>query len=233
VPVPSVAVKAVIFDFSGTLFRCEEADAWLRATLAKAGIEATEEEIEHYAGRLHASGGQPGGHSDVSVPPHLEQLWQDRDLDHVTHRTVYTELTRLAGLPWPGIEEMLYDRHWEPLAWHPYPDTRAALESLRERGIQAGVLSNIVSDIRQVFVNYGLDALIAGYVLSYEHGIQKPDPEIFLRACEMLGQDPADVLMVGDNEAADGAATAVGCSFRAVSHLPVSQRPRALLDAVR
>jgi len=119
-------VKAVIFDFSGTLFRCEETAGWLRATLAGAGIEASEEEIAHY----------------------------------------------------------------------------------------------------------GLDGLVAGYLLSYEQGIQKPDPEIFRRACDLLGHDPADVLMVGDNAIADGAATAIGCAFRLVPHLPVSERPAALLEAV-
>lgn len=225
-------MKAVIFDFSGTLFRCEDAAAWLRATLAEAGIETTEEEIAHYAARLDASGGQPGGHSDFPVPEHLAELWKNRDLDPESHQRVYTELMRQADLPWRGIEERLYDRHWRPRAWVPYPDTRAVLEGLAGRGMPVAVLSNIVSDVREVFAHYGLDGYVAAYVLSYEQGIQKPDPEIFRRACDLLGHDPADVLMVGDNAIADGAATQIGCVFRLVPHLPVAERPSALVEAV-
>ena len=33
--------KAVIFDFSGTLFHCEDTESWLRGALGQAGIVAT------------------------------------------------------------------------------------------------------------------------------------------------------------------------------------------------
>jgi FMN phosphatase YigB (HAD superfamily) len=224
-------VKAVIFDFSGTLFHCGEARRWLQDTLAAAGIEASDEEITRYAQRLHDSGGQPGGHSgDFPVPARLQPLWQRRDLDPAAHRAVYIELMRRAELPWPGIEDMLYDEHW--LSWEPYPDTRQALEILKQREIPVVVLSNIPRDIRPIFAGYGLDPLIAGYVLSYEEGVQKPDPEIFRRACDLLGHDPSDVRMVGDSVLADGAAADIGCEFRAVENLPVGQRPTALLEAI-
>lgn len=223
----------MIFDFSGTLFHCARVQDWLAGTLADAGLAATTDQIACYAGRLHDSGGQPGGHGgDVPLPDRLRPLWQRRDLDPSAHRAVYTELMRLAELPWPGIEDRLYDQHWRPDAWVPYPDTRQVLESLRRREIPVAVLSNIPRDIRPIFRFHGVDALVAEYVFSYAEGIQKPDPEIFRRACRRLGHDPADVLMIGDNPTADGAATAIGCEFRAVAHVPVTQRPDALLAAV-
>jgi HAD superfamily hydrolase (TIGR01493 family) len=226
-------VKAVIFDFSGTLFHCEQTQGWLRNTLADAGIEATEEEIARYATRLHETGGQPGAYSgDIPIPDRLVPLWRRRDLDPPAHRAVYIELMRLAELPWPGIEDLLYEHHWRPETWVPYPDTRQALEILKRREIPVAVLSNIPRDVRPVFRHNGIEPLIKGYVFSYEVGAQKPDPEIFHRACDVLGHDPADVLMVGDNEAADGAATSVGCEFRQVTHLPVTQRPSALVEAI-
>jgi putative hydrolase of the HAD superfamily len=226
-------VKAVIFDFSGTLFRCAETQAWLASTLTDAGIEAADDQVAYYAARLHASGGQPGGHSgDVPLPDRLRPLWERRDLDPSAHRAVYTELMRLAELPWPGIEDLLYDQHWHPNTWLPYPDARQALESLLEQRIPVAVLSNIPRDVRPIFRHHGLDPLITGYVFSYAEGLQKPDPEIFRRTCALLGHDPADVLMIGDNPIADGAATAIGCEFRAVVHLPVDQRPDALLNAI-
>jgi HAD superfamily hydrolase (TIGR01509 family) len=224
----------VIFDFSGTLFRCVPAQTWLIDTLTDAGIEATDDQIAYYAARLQDSGGQPGGYSgDVPLPDRLRPLWERRDLDPSAHRAVYTELMRMAELPWPGIEDLLYEQHWHSRTWVPYPDTRQALESLHDRGIPVAVLSNIPRDVRPVFRYHSLDPLISGYVFSYAEGRQKPDPEIFRRACGLLGHDPADVLMIGDNVAADGAATAIGCQFRAVAHLPVDQRPDALLAAIR
>ncbi|MBV9446284.1 MAG: HAD-IA family hydrolase [Streptosporangiaceae bacterium] len=226
-------VKAVIFDFSGTLFRCEDTRSWLRGALAEAGIDAPDAEITGYAERLRVSGGQPGGHADFAVPEHLTSLWRRRDLTAADHRAAYTALIRLAGLPWPGLDEILYDRHRLPQAWRRYPDTLAVLEVLAEHGIPVAVLSNIGWDLRPVFEYHGMAHLVASYVLSFEVGMQKPDPRIFRLACDLLGEDPRDVLMVGDNLVADGGATEIGCSFRAVGHLAVSERPRALLDAVR
>jgi HAD superfamily hydrolase (TIGR01509 family) len=233
-PVASSLVKAVIFDFSGTLFRCAQPQTWLTDTLADAGLDATDDQIAYYAARLHDSGGQPGGHGgDIPLPDRLRPLWARRDLDPPAHQAVYTELMRLAELPWPGIEDLLYERHWHPRTWVPYPDTRQALEILRDRGIPVAVLSNIPRDVRPIFRYQGLDALVLHYLFSYEEGLQKPDPEIFRRACGLLGHKPADVLMIGDSVSADGAATTIGCQFRAVAHLPVDQRPDALLAAIR
>ena len=50
-----------MFDFSGTVFRIEPCADWLRGALDSAGVEASEEEIAYWAGRLEQSGAQPGG----------------------------------------------------------------------------------------------------------------------------------------------------------------------------
>jgi HAD superfamily hydrolase (TIGR01509 family) len=65
-------------------------------------------------------------------------------------------------------------------------------------------------------------------VLSYEHGVQKPDPRLFRTACTALGVEPRDVLMVGDDRRADGGAAALGCGVHFVDHLPAAQRPSGL-----
>lgn len=94
------------------------------------------------------------------------------------------------------------------------------------------MVSNIGWDLRPVFREHGLDAYVDTYVLSYEHGVQKPDPRLFSVACEALGTDPRRVLMVGDNRVADGGAAALGCRVHFVDHLPVAQRPGALLPVL-
>ena len=79
-----------------------------------------------------------------------------------------------------------------------------------------------------VFRAHGLDALVDAYVLSFEHGLQKPAAGLFATACSLIGRDPAEVVMVGDDRTADGGAAALGCEVRFVDHLPVSERPDGL-----
>jgi putative hydrolase of the HAD superfamily len=120
-----------------------------------------------------------------------------------------------------------------PAAWSPYPDAPEVLRGLRERGIRVGVVSNIGWDLRPVFREHGLDQYVDAYVLSYEHGIQKPDPRLFAVACEALQAEPRETLMVGDDRRADGGASALGCRVHFVDHLPADERPdglRAVLD---
>jgi putative hydrolase of the HAD superfamily len=122
-----------------------------------------------------------------------------------------------------------------PAARSPDPDALGVLRTLRERGIAVGVVSNIGWDLRPVFREHGLDPYVDTYVLSYEHGIQKPDPRLFEKACTRLGADPRQVLMVGDSRHADGGASALGCRVHFVDHLPVAERPdglRPVLDLV-
>jgi len=97
------------------------------------------------------------------------------------------------------------------------------------------VVSNIGWDLRPVFRAHGLDPYVDAYVLSYEHGVQKPDARLFKTACAALGVEPGDVLMVGDDRRADGGAAALGCGVHFVDHLPVAGRPdglRPVLDLV-
>lgn len=223
-----LGLKGCMFDFSGTLLRIEPPERWLRAVLGRSGIALPEAESASYAHRLSRAGGQPGGASPEVVPPGLEQLWQERDLSAEHHRTAYTRLAREAELPWEDLYEALYDRHMEPAAWAPYPDTAEVLGELRERGVPVAVVSNIGWDLRPVFREHGLDRFVDVFVLSFEHRIQKPDPRLFRIACEGLGLAPETVAMVGDDPHADAGAAALGCPVHLVDHLPVDRRPDGL-----
>ncbi|GLP64471.1 hydrolase [Streptomyces sp. TUS-ST3] len=222
-------MAAVLFDFSGTLFRIESTESWLRAVLDEAGLTLTEAELTRAVRELESVGALPGGVAPrVSMPEELTAVWGVRDESAELHRAAYTGLSRLVPLPDPALHDALYDRHMLPAAWEPYPDAAEVLQALRERGIKVGVVSNIGWDLRPVFRAHGLDPYVDVYVLSYEHGIQKPDPRLFKTACTALGSEPGDVLMVGDDRRADGGAAALGCAVHFVDHLPAAQRPDAL-----
>ncbi|MEU6089924.1 HAD-IA family hydrolase [Streptomyces sp. NPDC047085] len=225
-------MTAVLFDFSGTLFRIESAESWLRAALKETGSSLSEPELALAASALEAAGALPGGAGPVEIPEELAALWAVRDQSAESHRAAFTALSRRVPLPDPDLHDALYERHMSPSAWTPYPDAAEVLRTLRERGIGVGVVSNIGWDLRPVFREHGLDACVDAYVLSYEHGVQKPDPRLFSAACAQLGADPRQVLMVGDSRPADGGAAALGCRVHFVDHLPVPQRPDALLPVL-
>jgi HAD superfamily hydrolase (TIGR01509 family) len=212
----------VLFDFSGTLFRLEH----FAAALDGLADLHTEERVELMR-RLTA----PVGPS-AYLPAERQDDWARRDLDSDLHRTIHIELLERTGLDRPGLAERFYERLINPDYWAPYPDTAAVLRDLAAAGIPVGVVSNIAWDIRAVFRRHGLYELVTGWVLSYEEGRIKPDPELFRLACLRIGVSPRDVLMIGDSEEADGGAAALGSRVAIVDPLPTAERPDALLSAL-
>jgi HAD superfamily hydrolase (TIGR01549 family) len=223
-----MAIKGVLFDFSGTLFRIESTRHWLTAVLDEIGTVLPPGEVDRLTQELERAGALPGGAAPQAVPAHLAELWATRDESAERHRAAYTGLARQVELPDPRLYDALYDRHMSPAAWQPYPDAADVLAALQQQGIRVGVISNIGWDLRPVVRAHGLDDAVDAYVLSYEHGIQKPDPALFRIACDALGTDPHDVLMVGDDRTADAGAAAIGCAVRFVDHLPAERRPDGL-----
>ena len=213
-----MAIRGVLFDFSSTLFRLEPDLSWLDGTGLDGHAQA-EIMVQLTLG--------PSRH----LPDDLRAEWDNRDLDPETHRRVYLGAYRAAGMDKaPGIAERLYEGMIAPESWKPYPDTVEAVRAVRAAGLPVGVLSNIAWDIRPVFERHGLD--VDAYVLSYEEGVVKPDPKIFTLACERIGVAPADVLMVGDSDEADGGAAAIGCRFARVAPVETTDRPDSLVNAL-
>ncbi|SFP52817.1 Haloacid dehalogenase superfamily, subfamily IA, variant 2 with 3rd motif like haloacid dehalogenase/haloacid dehalogenase superfamily, subfamily IA, variant 3 with third motif having DD or ED/haloacid dehalogenase superfamily, subfamily IA, variant 1 with third motif having Dx(3-4)D or Dx(3-4)E [Amycolatopsis arida] len=221
-------IDAVLFDFSGTLFRLEQDETWLDGLTDVHGDPLDIEAQAELMRRMTAPVGQV-----VELSDEYLHAWHHRDLDPDLHRKVYLEVLRRSGVPRVEQAKALYDRLVDPEQWTPYPDTEAALKAAAGRGLTVGVLSNIAFDIRPAFGQRGLDAYVDEFVLSYEVGAIKPQPEIFHTALDRLGVAAEHTLMVGDSEEADGGARAVGCAFALVEPLPTTERPDALLAALR
>lgn len=207
-------IHGVLFDFSGTLFHLEpdvEGQPLDRARL----VETLTSPVT------------------PNLPSELLDAWERRDLDPETHRMVYLAALTSAH---PGVAadvlESAYELVFRPEFWMPYPDTVPVLRGLRAAGIPVAVVSNIPWDIRGVFERTGVGELVDEYVLSYAEGVMKPDPKIFLTACQRIGVAPEQALMIGDSVEADGGATAVGCRFVMVARIPPRDRPSALVEAL-
>lgn len=113
------SVRGVMFDFSGTLFRIEPTEDWLRAVVADAGIDLPEAELISCAALLEEAGALPGGASPRLLPARLEPLWRERDLSPEQHRAACTALAREVPLPSAELADALYERHRSPAAWRP------------------------------------------------------------------------------------------------------------------
>lgn len=223
-----VAIRAVLFDFSGTLFRLEQDETWLTNVTGDDGERLDFETQAELMRRMTAPVGQV-----AELDEEYRHAWDNRDLDPVLHRKVYLEVLKQSGVPRVDQAEALYDRLITPARWTPYPDTDAALKGCSGAGARVAVLSNIAFDIRPAFSARGWDAYVDEFVLSFEVGAIKPQRAIFQTAVERLGVPPEETLMVGDSEEADGGAKAIGCAFALVKPLPTVERPNHLLTALR
>ncbi|WP_027942930.1 HAD family hydrolase [Amycolatopsis taiwanensis] len=222
-----MTIQAVMFDFSGTVFRLEQDPSWLAEFTDDNGAALDIEARTEIIRRMTAPSGQV-----VELSEEYQYAWENRDLDPALHVKVYLEVLRRSGLR-PKQAEALYARVIDPAEWTPYPDAEAAFKGLAGKGLKVGVLSNIAFDIRPAFAAHGLDGYVDEFVLSFEEGAIKPDPAIFRTLLERLGVAPENALMVGDSEEADGGARALGCRFALVEPLPTVERTDGLLTALR
>jgi HAD superfamily hydrolase (TIGR01509 family) len=201
--------SAVLFDFHGTLVQVEDPVVWVREAAAACGRDLDPIAVTALADRFVAAG-RAGGPPPHRIPPHLAEVYAERDLYEHAHRAAYVGLAETVQTDVAGLPTALYERLLTPDGWLAYRETRATLAELHARGVPVAVVSNVGFDIRPVAEALGFAGYVDAYVLSYEVGRLKPDPAVFVSACVALGVEPEDTLMVGDTPA-DAGAVAAGC----------------------
>ena len=208
------AFDAVLFDWGETLFYNRDG----AELLIEAGLPPAE------AARLW-SGIWTASKSPAALARH-------RDVSAANHRAAWASLLEPAEAAIPGVAEMLYERVVAAAAWLPYPDTVAVLRSIHEAGVPVGIVSNVPSPLGPVLERHGLGGLVDAVVESYRHGVEKPDPALFLLACRELGTAPSRTLMVGDSSLTDAGAVQAGLVTLLLPAVPPGAQ-RGLAAAVR
>lgn len=84
-----MTAKGTLFDFSGTFFRAEPAERWLRAGLDTVGLDLAPPEFARALHELQVVGAQPGGTAPRDVPAQLAAGWRVRDLSGSQHRAAH------------------------------------------------------------------------------------------------------------------------------------------------
>jgi putative hydrolase of the HAD superfamily len=194
-----VGIEAVLFDFRGTLFGDEQDATWIRNAAAGIGRALSDTEIEAFL----AQG------AVVAEDPEIKALLDRCDISLEVHREANLRWLRAVGVD-DDLALAIWARDGHPDATFAFPDAAPVMAALREHGIRIAVVSDIHYDIRDHFRRHDLDQYVDVYVLSFEHGCQKPDAEMFSRALDALAVSAERALMVGDTPGHDGGAANIG-----------------------
>jgi putative hydrolase of the HAD superfamily len=212
-------VQAVLFDWRGTLVVTVSVSAWVRRAVQRVGRDPSTDAVADIEAALVAA----------MEHPDVQEGWDGVDESAWAHRQTYARLFRAAGLD-DQLAEALYAVESDP-AYNPFADDAAhTLQALNAAGVRVGIVSDIHFDLRPVFAQAGLADLVDCFVLSFEQGVQKPNPQMFRVALDRLGVEPADVLMVGDRASHDGPAVNLGIPTILLPELTAtSQRRRSVV----
>lgn len=201
-------IEAIVFDMDGVLI---DAKDWHYRALNRA-LELFGYTIDR-AEHLSTFDGLPTRRK-------LELLSEDRGLPRGLHGFL-SELKQIYT-----IDQVHAD--CRPLFVHEY-----ALSNLKSRGYRLALASNSVRrSVELMMEKSGL----AGYfdvMLSNEDIVRpKPSPDIYLRACELIGVEPSRALVVEDNVNGIRAAEAAGCPVLVVRSVEEVELSR-IVEAVR
>ncbi|WP_067665754.1 LppA family lipoprotein [Nocardia miyunensis] len=199
-------MRAVVFDWRGTLVSELTQDRWAREALRRSGRDHSDTATKDLLRTILTAAGEPNRLKDPFGNTSFER-----------HRDTYYSVFADAGLP-EDLAHELFAVDSDPSYNIFAVDAAETIAAVKKKGCRVAVASNIHFDIRPMFEAVGLLDAIDTFVLSNEEGVQKPDPAFFQLALDRLGTPAEHTLMVGDNASRDGAAVDVGMPY-----LPVPQ----------
>jgi len=99
-------IEAVLFDFHGTIAQVESPVTWVRAAAAECGAALDVAKATVLADRL-VTAGRAGGPLPPRVPPHLIEVWAERDLYEYAHRAAFSGLSATVDTSIEGLADAL------------------------------------------------------------------------------------------------------------------------------
>jgi len=208
-------LEAVLFDWGDTLMEFQYSEE-LMDTAFRTGLDAL-------------------GRDDLApaddIRAHFrEHFWAPGTIEEIEYPGMIRDALAHFGTELSN-DELARFLEAEHAAWGPArrlgADTHALLESLRDRGLKLGLVSNAFDPgwlLHRDLEQMGLAERLDFSVFSSEVGVRKPDPRIFKCALEALGVEPGRALFVGDRLYEDirgaaelGMSIPIGChTFRAI-----------------
>lgn len=225
--------RAVCFDLDGTLLRDDHVDGVVRAVAAQIA-ESHDLDADALADANERAWWE--------CWPEMGEAWLRGEL---APESVPTEVWRRAlaevGVTDPAVAAQAHALHTqtEQTAFRLYEESAEVLSGLRERGIRIALITNGPSGLQRAKLRaVGIEEAFDVVIVSGEHGVHKPDGQIFALALEGLGVAASDALHIGDNLVADIAGareaglTAVWID-RSASSVPDGDRPETVVASLR
>ncbi len=185
------ALRAVVFDFFGTVARHPEGDG--------SGFPGVFERLGY---RLDPA--VEGAHfARYDGVEHVEQS-ADRETYEAWVRMRHGLLARACGVPERGVEALLEAlRELDAAPIEAFDDAIPTLLALRARGVRVAICSNWGWDLDRSLAECELLDLVDAAVTSARAGARKPHPRIYKSVLDEIGTAPAETLFVGDSVGPD------------------------------
>lgn len=195
--VPATPLRAVLFDRDDTIAYTD------RAVYAEAA---------HWAARTYGLDAREVGAAMLGQWEEQATAWwglRTEDDETAFWDGYGLELMARVGLHADMADAFMarypYERFMKPV-----PQAREVLQSLRDRGLRIGVLSNTLPSIDRTLEALGLADLVDVAVATCTVGVHKPEAGAFLHAADALGLRPDEILFVDDKHENVEAARALG-----------------------
>ena len=173
-------IKAVIFDMYETLITHYESPLYFGTQIAAdAGMPEENFQSVWRATKKERTAGE------ISFEEILERIFKENNC--------YSE----------ALMELVLSKRMavkEDCFRHLHEEILPMLETLKEKGIKIGLISNCFSEEVTAIRNSILYPYFDAPLLSYEEKLQKPDEEIFTRCMDRLGVTAEECIYIGDGD---------------------------------
>jgi putative hydrolase of the HAD superfamily len=190
-------IRAILFDAAGTLFFLTKTVGDHYAYVGReVGLNLDAQQLER---AFHSAWQQMPRRPAIDGPRENDDKGWWREL---VGRVLDQVAPSLSELDRDNFFEIAYEHFAEAGVWQVYPEVPEVLEQLRRR-FQLAVVSNFDGRLRFILQHLGISNYFSHIFISSELGADKPDPEIFRRAIEVMHLDANEVLHVGDDPERD------------------------------
>ena len=139
-------------------------------------------------------------HKEITKEEFIEKYWGHDLNDNLEKMGLNEEVGRFCN--------NIYGHHVNEI--YIYPNTKEALRKLK--GYKKGIITNTPKECAfQILKKFDIERYFDIVITSDEVYKAKPSPEIVLKACELLGVKPRDVVLIGDTNSDVKAGRAAGC----------------------
>jgi len=187
-------VEAVFFDVGGTLLEVSPSVGHVYAAACRkrgATVDPIPLQRAFDEAWVALSRLVPSGADRYSHLPGGEDAWWER-----VSSLAFDRCAVIAAHRPPMVE--LRSVFARPEAWRVYPETREILETLRQKRIPLGVISNWDSRLPTLLSTLDLDGYFDCVISSAAVRCEKPHPGIFRSALHALGVSPEGAIHIGD-----------------------------------